>query len=242
MSEKSMYHHELKDSSFRGKAFQSMREIVFGLEDGIVSTLGALTGIAAGVMELNIIVLAGFVIIFVESLSMAAGTYLSSKSQNEMEEKILAEERLEIEQDPEGETEELREFYRERGFMEDEVEILVKRITSDKELWLEEMAYKELGLIPNKEKTQVRDALFMGVSYIVGGCIPLSLYFVLPLPTAIAASVVLSISMLFIVGFIKGKLVGVHSVKSGLEMMLISLAAAGIGYAVSQIVGRVVEL
>lgn len=241
-AEKSMLHHEHQDDSWRGKAFQSLREIVFGLEDGIVSTLGALTGIAAGVQDLNIIILAGFVIIFVESLSMAAGTYLSSKSEQEMEEKILNEERQEIEEDPEGERQELVEFYQERGFTPDEVEMIVNRVTSDKELWLEEMAYRELGVIPDKERTPVHDALFMGVSYIFGGSVPLVLYFFIDLPHAITASVLFSISMLFVVGFVKGKLVGIHSVKSGLEMMLVSVAAAGIGYAVSQIVGQVVPL
>jgi predicted membrane protein (TIGR00267 family) len=242
MKEKSMLHHENQDSSFRSKAFQSMREIVFGLEDGIVSTLGALTGIAAGVQDFSIIVLAGFVIIFVESLSMAAGTYLSSKSEQEMEEKILDEEREEIQDDPEGERQELVDFYTERGFTAEETDMIVRRVTADKDLWLEEMAHKELGIILDKERTPVRDALFMGVSYIVGGCVPLVLYFFIDLPFAIVASVTLSIGMLFIIGFVKGKLVGVHSIKSGLEMMLVSLTAAGIGYAVSQIVGQVLPL
>ncbi|OGV90617.1 hypothetical protein A3A66_03875 [Microgenomates group bacterium RIFCSPLOWO2_01_FULL_46_13] len=62
----------------------SLREIVFGLEDGIVSTLGVITGIAEGTKDRYTILLAGLVIIAVESLSMAAGTYLSNKSEEEV--------------------------------------------------------------------------------------------------------------------------------------------------------------
>lgn len=61
-----------------------IRETIFGLEDGIVSTLGVLIGIAIGTKDQTLVILSGLVVIFVESLSMAAGTYLSNKSQQEV--------------------------------------------------------------------------------------------------------------------------------------------------------------
>lgn len=69
-----------------------MREIVFGLEDSFVSTLGAITGIAAGAGNTYIVIMSGLVIVSVEALSMAAGSYLSNKSAMEAEEEILREE------------------------------------------------------------------------------------------------------------------------------------------------------
>src|SRR5690348_8031501 len=122
-----------------GRLLDAIRELVFGLEDGLVSTLGAVAGIAAGTEDGRIVVLSGLVLISVEALSMAAGSYLSNKSHQEMLQKRIADEREEIETKPEEETEELRVMYRQRGFTEPEVEILVSRIVQDKELWLEEI-------------------------------------------------------------------------------------------------------
>lgn len=237
---KNYLHHELfeEDKSLKGKLMESLREVVFGLEDGVVSTMGAITGIAASTGSMYITVLSGFVIIFVESLSMAAGTFLSSKSEQEVEERMLREEAEEIELHPEAEKQELRFFYKERGFTEDEIEILVNRVTQDKKLWLEEMAFKELGVIPNKERTPYRDAFIMGASYVVGGILPLSAYFYLDMSVAIPVSVISSIVFLFIMGVVKGRLVHTNKLKSGLEMMIVSASAAGLGFAVGRIVAH----
>ncbi len=71
------------------------REMIFGLDDGVVSTLGAITGIAIGTGSAYIVILSGLVIIAVETLSMAAGTYLSSKSEREILERYLHEKKME---------------------------------------------------------------------------------------------------------------------------------------------------
>lgn len=78
---------------WRREVAESMREIVFGLEDSFVSTLGAVTGIAAGAQSTYIVVLSGLVLIAVEAVSMSAGSYLSNKSAMEAEAEVLAEEK-----------------------------------------------------------------------------------------------------------------------------------------------------
>ncbi len=214
----------------------SLREVVFGLEDGIVSTLGSLTGIAAATQDSYIIILAGFVIVFVESLSMAAGTYLSNKTDKEKEERLLKEQRNEILNHPEKERAKLGEYYKSKGFTDQEVQILLRRITQDKELWLEEMAHKKLGVAVDEDGAPLLDALFMGVSYIIGGFSALTPYFFLEPVIAIPASIGVSFVALFAVGWVKGHLVHVNKLKSGLEMLVISVSAAGLGYAVGQII------
>lgn len=229
-------HHEIHNqNTFKAKILHSLREIVFGLQDGIVSTLGAVTGIAAGVQNTSVVILSGFVIIVVESLSMAAGTFLSSKSEHEAKQRMLDEEAQEIEDFPEAETEELREFYEERGFSKEEIRILVKRITGDKKLWLEEMAFKELGVIPGSPPHEMRAAIFMGISYIIGGLVSIASYFFFPVSIAIPVSIGFSIIVLFGVGYAKGTLVKNKPVRSGLEMTLVSLAATALGYFVGRI-------
>ncbi len=241
---KKYIHHDMKDgTSFRAKMFYSLREIVFGLEDGVVSTLGAVTGIAAGTNNYYVVILAGFVVVFVESLSMAAGTFLSSKSEHEVQQRILAEVSEEIEEQPEQEKKELGGYYAQRGYTQQEIEILVRRVTSDKKLWLEEMAHKELGIIEEPKRGYVMDAVFMGVSYIVGGFIPLTAYFFLrDISLGIMVSIGCSLVALFVLGYVKGKLVHINKIRSGLEMMFISLTAAGLGFLVGRIVSSTFEI
>jgi len=214
----------------------SLREVVFGLEDGIVSTLGSITGIAAATHNSFFIILAGFVIIFVESLSMAAGTFLASKTDREMNQRIIAEERAEIDSDPEGQRQKLSDHYRARGFNDEEISILVNRITQNKDLWLEEMAHKDLGVSVDPSHTPGLDGVFMGVSYVIGGFVSLIPYFFLEAATAIPLSIGACVIALFAVGWVKGYLVRVNAVKSGLEMLLISLSAVAVGYGVGQVI------
>src|SRR3989338_123898 len=93
-----------------------LREVVFGIEDGMVSTLGSITGIAIGSNNHAIVILAGVVIISVESISMGIGSYLSNHSQEEMEERKIKEEEEELEQFPKEEKEGLYQMYLEDGW------------------------------------------------------------------------------------------------------------------------------
>ena len=80
--------HPFHLHKYRGSLFDSIRELIFGLEDGMVSTLGVIVGIAAGTGQRSVVILSGFVVIAVEALSMAAGSYLSNKSDQELKDSI----------------------------------------------------------------------------------------------------------------------------------------------------------
>ncbi|MCM8794241.1 MAG: VIT1/CCC1 transporter family protein [Candidatus Omnitrophica bacterium] len=207
-----------------------IREAVFGIQDGLVSTLGALTGIAVGTQNSATVVIAGFVIVVVESLSMAAGSYLSSKSNREYLQRLLDEERRSIEENPHLEREELHQMYKERGFSEEEIRIVARRLFQNKEWLLEDMAHKELGIVPSDLEEPLSNAVVMGISYVAGGVVPVLPYVLFPLQTAVEMSVLAAASALFIFGGIKGVLVKRPWVKSGLEMLLIAGIACGVGY------------
>lgn len=214
-----------------------VREAVFGTQDGLISTVGALTGIAAGTQNGQAVVVAGFVIIVVESLSMAAGSYLSSKSQHEYLQRLLKEEEEEIARDPDGERRELEEMYRARGFSESELPIVVNRIMSNPRLLLEDMAHKELGIIPAAEEQPLRNALVMGTAYVCGGLVPVLPYLLLPIAQAMPVSLAAAFGTLFIFGGLKGRLVRTSWWRSGLEMVLVAGAAALAGF----VIGRIVD-
>jgi predicted membrane protein (TIGR00267 family) len=155
-----------------------------------------------------------------------------------MLEKKIADERREIETQPEEETEELRVMYRQRGFSEDEIEILMRRITQNKALWLEEMVAKELRIGMSDLVEPNSRAIIMGISYVIGGAVPLVPYLLLPVGIALPVSVVATIIALYAVGFVKGRATGLSSMKSGGEMMLVASAAALVAYLIGKVVGH----
>jgi predicted membrane protein (TIGR00267 family) len=215
-----------------------LRDAVFGTQDGLISTMGALTGIAAGTQSSEAVVVAGFVILVVESLSMAAGSYLSSKSQREYLERLLKEEEEEIARDPEGERQELWDMYRARGYADAEIEIIAKRLLSDPKLLLEDMAHKELGIFPEALEEPIGNALVMGTAYVVGGIIPVTPYVLLPIHQAMPLSIGGTLLALFLFGGLKGRVVKQSWWRSGLEMLTVAGVAALAGYVIGQLVDR----
>lgn len=215
-----------------------LREAVFGTQDGLISTLGALTGIAAGTRSAEAVVVAGFVIMVVESLSMASGSYLSSKSQREYLERLLREEEEEIRTNPEKERREIWQMYRARGYADAEIEIIAKRLLSNPKLLLEDMAHKELGIFPAAMEEPLGNALVMGTAYVAGGLVPVVPYLVLPIATAMPVSIVVTLLALFLFGGLKGRVVKQSWWRSGLEMLGVAGLAALAGY----LIGRLVDV
>ena len=224
-----------------GPIRERLRDAVFGTQDGLISTLGALTGIAAGTQNHEAVVIAGFVIVTVESLSMAAGSYLSSKSQREYLERLLHEEEEEIARDPEGERQEIWDMYRSRGYADEEIEIIARRLLSDKKLLLEDMAHKELGISPDTLEEPLGNAFVMGTAYVIGGSVPVLPYLVLPISTAMPISIAGTLLALFLFGGLKGRIVKQVWWRSGLEMLLIAGVAALVGFFIGQAADRLIH-
>ncbi|MBI3321466.1 MAG: VIT1/CCC1 transporter family protein [Candidatus Omnitrophica bacterium] len=214
-----------------------LRDAVFGTQDGLISTLGALTGIAAGTQNRHVVVIAGFVIVAVESLSMAAGSYLSSKSQREYLERLLREEEDEIANEPEKERQEIWEMYRSRGYADEEIAVIARRLMSDPKLLLEDMAHKELGICLGALEEPVGNALVMGTAYLLGGFIPVLPYLAMPMGPAMPVSIIGTLAALFAFGGLKGRVVKQVWWRSGLEMLGIAGMAALVGF----LIGRFVD-
>ncbi|MFA5083792.1 MAG: VIT1/CCC1 transporter family protein [Candidatus Paceibacterota bacterium] len=209
-----------------------IREIVFGFEDGMISTLGVLVGIAVGTNDHFVIILSGFVIIIVESISMGAGSYLSVKSAREVAERELKEEKTEIKEYPETEKKELTEIYIKDGWPPDLSKEMASAASKNKSLFIQEMAYRELHIHPEKLEKPMLGGIFMFFSYIIGGVVPLLPYFVLPVSSALVFSVVITSVGLFSLGCITTKFTKRPWLKAGLEMFFVAGSAALIGYIV----------
>ncbi len=210
-----------------------LRDMVFGANDGVVTAIGFLVGIAGTVADQAIIVIAGILTIIAGAASMALGNYLAVKSQKEHYEAMEKVERWEIEHKPEAEVEEIREIYRNFGFDKGEVELLTRKVTSDRELWLKVMMRDELGL--TREESPSIAGILIGLFYLLGGIPPL-LPFILVEPVARALIMSLSVSVLVMVfiGTMRWWLNKGSLGSKVVETIIIGLLAAAIGFAAGE--------
>jgi predicted membrane protein (TIGR00267 family) len=208
-----------------------IREIVFGMNDGLVTTIGFLAGVTSSIAQGRYILLAGMAEIVAGAISMALGAYLATKSQREFFHSEIEQEKWEIDKMPEKEAEEIREIYGGMGFTRPEQEMIVNRVTSDKDVLLRFMKREELGLFDEHLDDPVHVAVTMGFSFLAGALPPIVPYFFIGDPhRAIWIAVLLSIVFLFSVGVIKTRLTKVNAVRSGLETTLLGIGACGVGY------------
>src|SRR3989344_2021207 len=202
-----------------------IRELVFGMEDGMVSTLGAITGIAISTQNHFFVILSGCVIISVESISMAVGSYLSNKSEQAIDERIIEEEREEIQKYPDEEKIEMVDLFVKDGWSRELAQTMAHETGKNKDLMLKEMAYRELNLIPGMHEPAVKKGIIMGTSYVVGGLVPLVPFLFFNV-----------ISGLFLLGVYTTQYSKRRWWKAGLEMMGLATVAALVGYGVGQAV------
>jgi len=217
-------HHQ--DSSI----VERIREIVFGMQDGMVSTLGAVTGIAIGSGDKFVVLLAGIAIIAVESISMGIGSYTSSRSQKRLIERMLFEEKEEISEFPREERAELVGLLQKDGWSQETAQIMANEAGGNDSLMLKEMAYRELHVSPDSLEHPAENGLFMFAAYIVGGIMPLFAYFFVDIEKAIYVSVIVTLLGLFILGASVAKFTKEQWYKTGAHMLLFGGVALLVGY------------
>lgn len=211
-----------------------LRDVVFGANDGVVTAIGFLVGIAGSVTNQTIVVIAGTLGIIAGSASMALGNYLAVKSQKEFYEAMEAIERWEMDNKPDVERDEIREIYTNYGFDKETVELLTKKVTADRELWLRVMMRDELGLV--KEESPAIAGFLIGLFYLVGGIPPLLPFiFITPLTRALIASLFMAILVMSLIGFIRWWLNKGSLGTKIVETIIIGLIAAGIGFLAGEV-------
>lgn len=219
------------------KVSSNLRDIILGGQDGLVNVLGIILGVAVASQDLRIILAAGLAATFAESISMAAVAYTSTRAEQSYYQSELEREKREIKEVPEIEKEEVREIYRKKGFSGKLLEDVVSKITSDENVWLEEMMRFELDLAPAETKNALLSSFVVGTAAFIGSLIPLMPFFfirelALSISVAVWISLVVSAVTLFVVGAYKAKITVGDWKKSGLEITVIGIASALVGYAI----------
>jgi VIT1/CCC1 family predicted Fe2+/Mn2+ transporter len=168
-----------------------------------------------------------------DGLSMAVSNYESIKAHNEFIDAMRREEERHIEQVPEGEREEIRQIFAQKGFADAALEHIVQTITADRRLWIETMLAEEHGL-HGPHPNPLRSGAVTFAAFVLIGVIPLLplLITTLSVPTQLYASVALAAVVFFAIGSLKSLVFGQPAIKSGLATLLTGGAAAGIAYVV----------
>lgn len=199
-----------------------LREIVFGLNDGLVTTLVfimVVSGLAA-----SRVVLVALGEVMAGGISMALGGYLSADTAANIREYRIAVERHEIHEEPDEERTELREIYQHKGFHGGLLERVVDHLTSDEERWLHAMVTDELGVVDDEARPPAVEGLLIGLSFVAGGIIPV-IPFLLPVTHAAVWAYVLTAITALVFGGLKARYTLKGPLRSGLEfLVLVTLA------------------
>jgi VIT1/CCC1 family predicted Fe2+/Mn2+ transporter len=215
-----------------------VREIIFGLNDGVISTIGFLAGVTATLGDVHTIALGGIAAAIAGAVAMGVGAFVSSKSQRAFFQAEIAREAWEIENMPEHERQEIREIYQRLGFTPDEVDIIVRRVTSSPELWLRVMSREELGLAEEVFDSPVRVGLVTSLAYQLGALLLLVPYALTRTPReAFEAAVAIAVVALLATGAGKTWVTKEPPVRAALELAGLGILACVIGLVLGWVVG-----
>jgi vacuolar iron transporter family protein len=219
-----------------GASHQYIGDMVYGGLDGIVTTFAIVSGVAGANLGSGVVLILGLANLLADGLSMAAGAFLSLKSEREYYDRERQREGWEIEHFPEGERSEMVEIYRGKGYSREDAEALMDIQSKDHDLWLDAMMVHELGLLPD-DRQPARSAVATFLAFLVAGSVPLFIYLlglVVPVDAAISfpVALVLSALALFALGAAKVLITERSWFRSGLEMLLVGGLAAGVAYLV----------
>jgi VIT1/CCC1 family predicted Fe2+/Mn2+ transporter len=214
-----------------------IRDIVIGMSDGLTVPFALAAGLSGSISATNIVVIAGLAEIAAGSIAMGLGGYLAARTDREHYANELERERREIIEVPDREKAEVAEVLRSWGLREPDIESAVEAISEDSDRWVDFMMKHELGLEEPEPKRARNSSLTIGLSYVVGGIIPLSPYmFIHQAQTALMTSVIATLIALFIFGYLKGRFIGSKPFKSAWQTTLVGGLAAGIAFLVAKLI------
>jgi VIT1/CCC1 family predicted Fe2+/Mn2+ transporter len=221
----------------RGDRSGTLRAAVFGVNDGLVSNTSLVMGFAGSGAAGRTILFAGLAGLLAGAFSMAAGEYISMRSQREAYEREIDLESEELRDDPEAEAEELALIYRAKGLDAEEAERIATTIMKDREAALDTMVREELGLDPDELGSPWSAAVSSLIAFTLGAAVAVLPYLVTSGTTALVGSISLAAIALFVVGAALGLLNGRGSVRSGARQLVIGGGAALVVYVVGHLIG-----
>lgn len=218
------------------KSSDLITDIVIGMSDGLTVPFALAAGLSGAVDSTGIIITAGLAEVAAGSIAMGLGGFLAGKTEVDHYNAELKREWDEVEKVPEKEKQEVRDVFAEMGLSMDVQNHIADELVKDKQKWVDFMMKYELGLDKPEPKRARNSAFNIGLSYIVGGLVPLSPYFFVTNPEdGLKISAAITVVCLFIFGYFKAKVTGQNKLKGAVYVASIGSAAAAAAYMIAKL-------
>ncbi|NHA05695.1 iron transporter [Mucilaginibacter sp. HC2] len=228
-----MHHEQHLQSS------DTIRDIVIGMSDGLTVPFALAAGLSGAVNSSGIVITAGIAEIVAGSIAMGLGGFLAGRTEADYYASELKREYEEVEKVPEQEKAEVKEVFAAFGLSEKLQNEVAEEMSKDKDKWVDFMMRYELGLEEPKANRATQSAITIGVSYIIGGIIPLSPYFFIADSTqALYYSCGITMICLFVFGYFKSKVTGQPAIQGALKVLLIGALAAAAAFGMAKLITK----
>ncbi len=226
-----MHHeHHLKSSD-------TIRDIVIGMSDGLTVPFALAAGLSGAINSSTIVITAGIAEIVAGSIAMGLGGFLAGRTEADHYTAELKREYDEVERVPEQEKAEVKEVFASFGLSPALQTQIADEMAKDKDKWVDFMMRYELGLEEPQANRATQSAVTIGVSYIVGGIIPLSPYFFIAnSQTALYYSCIITMICLFVFGYFKSKVTGQPLIAGALKVLIIGALAAAAAFGMAKLI------
>jgi vacuolar iron transporter family protein len=219
-------------------ATATVRDIVIGMADGLTVPFALAAGLSGVVASSGIVVTAGLAEIAAGSIAMGLGGYLAAKTDADHYDSERRRERLEVEQHPCREEDEVAGIFSRYGLSHEHILPLIATLRVNPERWVDFMMRFELGLdVPDPKRAGV-SAMTIAGAYIVGGLIPLLPYIFLDnIAMALWGSIAITPVALFIFGYVKSRFTGISPLRGGIQAVLVGGLAAAAAFGIARLIG-----
>ena len=218
---------------------ETIRDIVIGMSDGLTVPFALAAGLSGAVNASGIVVTAGMAEIVAGSIAMGLGGFLAGKTDADHYNSELKREYGEVERVPEQEKEEIKEVFAGFGLSAHLQQEIADEMAKDKDKWVDFMMKYELGLEKPDPGRAKKSALTIGISYVIGGIIPLSPYILIhDTVKALSFSCLITLLALFVFGYFKSKLTGQPPVVGAVKVVVIGALAAAAAFILARLISH----
>lgn len=229
-------HSRHVENHFTGS--DAVRDVVIGMSDGLTVPFALAAGLTGAIASSGIIVTAGLAEIAAGSIAMGLGGYLAARSDAEHYASELKREEQEIVEKTSAEKQEITDLFSGYGLTSAESAPVVEALASRPRQWRDFMMKFELGLEPPDPRRSLRSALTIAASYAIGGFVPLTSYILMSdVASALRVSVAVTLTVLIVFGYVKGRFTGARPLRSALQTAAIGSVAAGAAFGIARLIG-----
>ncbi|HYT83364.1 MAG TPA: VIT1/CCC1 transporter family protein [Gemmatimonadales bacterium] len=215
-----------------------LRNVVYGFNDGLTANFGLVAGVIGAAVQPHVIMISGVAGMIADALSMGSSGYLAAKSEQEVYAHEIAMEKEEISLMPDVEEDELALVYEAKGIEGKRARAMAAEVMRDPVRALDEQVREELK-IGTAHSTPLKEGWITGVATAVGAFIPVAPFLILPGPTAMWSAFAIAMLSHFAVGAARSFFTGRGVIRSGIDMFVVGLGVAAVGYAVGDLVAKV---